>query len=123
MQYFNTLRTALISAFAFAAIASPASACVTSVWTKTGGDSFAEKIEGKDCGGTMSVRMTGGFGDTGWIPMFKNGTSDFMAQYGDGRVLTDIHMKVDGLTMKGSFHHKAATGATTTQGTYVLTGL
>ncbi|MCP4406570.1 MAG: hypothetical protein GY807_02185 [Gammaproteobacteria bacterium] len=101
----------------------PVRACDTSTWTKTSGNSFADKIKGRDCAGTMSVRMMGGFGDTGWMPMYKNGTSNFKAQYGDGKVLTDINMKTNGATMSAIFVHRADGGQiSTTQGTYLLTG-
>ena len=71
----------------------------------------------------MSVRMTGGFGDTGWLPMYKNGSSNFKAQYGDGTVLTDINMNTNGTTMSANFVHKAAGGVTSnTHGSYHLTG-
>lgn len=118
----NTFKMALLSGLAIAALALPASACTNSIWKKIAGNSLADTIEGRDCSGTMSVRMTGVFGDTGWIPMYKNGTADFFAQYGDGQVLTDIHMKVDGVSMTGIFQHRDATGSQTTEGTYVLNG-
>ncbi len=120
MNKFNLMMSALAGAISIAALTAPASACVISKWKKVSGDSLANKIKGRDCGGTMSVRMTGGFGDTGWIPMYKNGSSDFKAQYGDGKVLTDINLKVNGTTMTGSFHHKAANGNSFTKGTYHL---
>lgn len=121
MKPLNILATALLAGLGLAALAAPASACINSTWKKVSGNSFADTIKGRDCGGSMSVRMTGGFGDTGWIPMYKNGATNFMAQYGDGQVLTDIHMKLNGATMTGSFHHKAANGTSTTHGTYHLT--
>lgn len=115
----STLATAVI----FAAFTIPASACITSTWTKTSGNSFAQVITGRDCGGNLSVRMTGGFGDTGWFPMYKNGTSNFKAQWGDGQVLTDIDMKVNGNTMSANFVHRASGGqVTNSQGSYLLTG-
>ncbi len=120
MKSSSAIITALAGAIGLALMAAPASACITSNWTKISGNSFADTIKGRDCGGTMSVRLSGGFGDTGWIPVYKNGTSDFRAQYGDGRVLTDIHLKVNGATMTGSFHHRAATGTSFTKGKYHL---
>lgn len=120
MKKFSVIIAALVGVINIAALVNPASACTISNWTKISGNSFADTIKGRDCGGTMSVRMTGGFGDTGWIPMYKNGTSDFKAQYGDGQVLTDIHLKVNGVKMTGSFHHKAATGTSFTKGKYHL---
>lgn len=122
MKTSNIAIAAFAAAVSVLALTSNASACTTSTWTKTSGNSFADTIKGRDCGGNMSVRMSGGFGDTGWIPMYKNGSSDFKAQYGDGQVLTDIHMKVNGNAMTGSFHHKAATGTSFTKGSYLLTG-
>lgn len=99
-----------------------ASACATTTWTKTSGTSLAATIRGRDCGGTYSVRFINPGGDTGWVPMFKNGSSDYRAQWGDGQVLTDINMKVNGANMSAKFFHKSANGTSTTQGTYQLTG-
>jgi len=120
MKSFHLITAALVSAISLAALTAPASACVISKWKKVSGDSLAKTIKGRDCAGTMSVRMTGGFGDTGWLPMYKNGSSDFKAQYGDGKVLTDIHLKVNGASMTGAFNHKAASGTSFTKGTYKL---
>ena len=100
----------------------PAHACTTSTWSKLSGNSLASTIRGRDCSGTMSVRLIGIIGDTGWLPMYKNGSSNFTAQYGDGTVLTDIKMVTNGATMNVNFVHKAATGQTYTQGAYHLTG-
>ena len=123
MKTLNIITVAFVSAVGLAAISTPASACATSTWTKTSGNSYADTIKGRDCGGNMSVRMTGGFGDTGWIPMYKNGSTNFKAQYGDGQVLTDISMKTNGGTMSAYFVHKASGGQhSTTKGKYVLTG-
>ncbi len=123
MKTANLSIAACAAAISVLALTANASACVNSTWTKVSGSSFADTIKGRDCGGNMSVRMSGGFGDTGWIPMYKNGSSNFKAQYGDGKVLTDIHLKVNGNTMTGSFQHKAANGTSFTKGSYLLTGL
>lgn len=118
-----TLAAVTGSFIAFAALTTPASACVVSNWTKTGGNSLASTIKGRDCGGNYSVRLIGIVGDTGWLPMYKNGMSNFTAQYGDGKVLTDISMQTNGGSMSVNFVHKAATGQTYTQGNYHLASM
>lgn len=122
MKLISLLVAGFVGASVVVSTTVSAQACNTTTWKKTGGNSFADTVRGRDCGGTMSVRFKGGFGDTGWIPMYKNGFSDFRAQWGDGQVLTDINMKVTGNTMHANFLHKAATGTSTTSGNYVLTG-
>ena len=121
MKTLNLALAAAVSLTTLGLLITSASACQTSTWTKTNGNSFAAIIKGRDCGGNMTVRMTGGFGDTGWMPMFKNGASHFRAQYGDGQVLTDINMMINGANMNANFHHKSATGTSNTQGSYHLT--
>lgn len=122
MRIVKIILAVTLSLSAVSIITSSAHACQLSTWTKTSGNSFAATIRGRDCNGNMSVRMTGGFGDTGWLPMYKNGNSNFRAQYGDGQVLTDINMQVTGGTMNAYFIHKSATGISNTQGSYHLTG-
>lgn len=123
MKTLNFTIVGLAAAISLTSISSSANACATTTWKKTSGNSLASTIRGRDCGGNMSVRMTGIFGDTGWLPLYKNGATNYKAQYGDGQVLTDISMKTSGSAMSAYFVHKAAGGATSnTQGQYVLTG-
>lgn len=123
MKTINYVMSVFISATSLAIASTPASACTTTTWKKISGNSFADTVRGKDCGGTMTARFTGGFGDTGWIPLFKNGSSNYVAQWGDGQVLTDIRMKTNGDKMTGNFTHRAANNSVSyTKGTYQLVG-
>lgn len=125
MNKFPSIKTSLAAisvVVAMSALAAPAqAACQNSVWSKIGGTSFASTIKGRQCGSNMAVRMSGSFGNTGWLSMQNGGSNKLRATFVDNNITTKIKMTLLGQQMVVHFEHIANDGAVSfTSGDYNL---